>query len=785
MGWVKKLLGGFILVLILLSLGVSFSAYLLATHGSCSPASTDAGTSSQLLNSTGSSSYSNASLPQAVPYSPVPVAADLILTPLDNLSLTQRNSSALADLTDPAYWEEVHSSELQTYEEILPQTVIGFINSSEEWKAWALQYLPDSPSWVNTGFVAQAQSQVSALDPSSSGNDDNVTAVEQGVNNFAASAAGVTLASLDFISFDGLTAMKTLFETNNPTLAACQTLPGQLAQLYESSFDPGVPQAQRADYLGRALAITSVMLLVGGKDGFADHFQTAMGTLGLGDAWPVVKGYLGDVGSRVSQGASSSMLGILQTLAGRFPQDSVWATGLTADQVDTMVNVLQSKGVPDDVIQNDIQKVAQAAGSSPAEDGAADAADDLEYQQDGGWLQMAVNTENALTIYTDGTGRTQWITVTWLKDNVPGFDSTKPQFIQISYSDQDVAVYNYFSGPKNAGDIVAGGRQWKVTAPSDVAQPGTIVKVKLQILTSEAFVGRLPLLQFNDLGLDASWVTPASEFTGYSISGSDLTIGVTQSEVGAIPVGEYEIDGTQAALVWNGKVVALDFQVVDVFGEDTDMRLVYNGYSNPQLRIATGQTDFAQVLLVSNDGVRLKFVYDTGPDESSTTTVYVKPPSILWSLSAEVPGDPQYLASGGSAVYQIDSVTPTRSLETDMIEQGATYDLGTLGAEIAYTTGTERLGLQNLILHEPSEGGADLNTPDKTTFIQARLVDLSNLSPDGVVPAIQDELAEMIPQLQRDFANNKQTATMGYAIISYIDNQHSIRTIIVQVPYST
>ena len=75
-----------------------------------------------------------------------------------------------------------------------------------------------------------------------------------------------------------------------------------------------------------------------------------------------------------------------------------------------------------------------------------------------------------------------------------------------------------------------------------------------------------------------------------------------------------------------------------------------------------------------------------------------------------------------------------------------------------------------------------MNTLDKTTFIQARLVDLSNLSPDGVAPAIQGELAEIVPQLQRDFANNKNTATMGYAIISYVDNQHLIRTIIVQVP---
>ena len=184
--------------------------------------------------------------------------------------------------------------------------------------------------------------------------------------------------------------------------------------------------------------------------------------------------------------------------------------------------------------------------------------------------------------------------MSWLQTNLPGFDATQPQFIQISYSDQDVAVYNYYSGPKGGSDVVAGGRQWKATVPSDVAQPGTIVKVKLQILTPAGFVERMPTLEFNNFGLTAPWMTPASEFTGYSIAGSDLTIAVTQSEIGGIQLGNFEIDGTQAALVWNGKVVALDFQVVDVFGEETDMRLVYNGYNNPQLRIVTGQTDFAR-----------------------------------------------------------------------------------------------------------------------------------------------------------------------------------------------
>jgi hypothetical protein len=296
------------------------------------------------------------------------------------------------------------------------------------------------------------------------------------------------------------------------------------------------------------------------------------------------------------------------------------------------------------------------------------------------------------------------------------------------------------------------------------------------------FVEKMPPLEFNGFLLNTRWVTEASSFTGYSLSGSDLTIGVRQSVVGGMPVGDFEIKGTQASLNWNGKITSLQFAVVDVFGQPTWMRLVYDGYGYPQLRINTGQTDFAEVLLVSNDGIRVKFVYDTGPSKSSTTTVYVQPPSAIWLVSAKVPGDPQYLASGGSAVYQVDNVKPTRALEAAMIKSGSTYDKGVLGAEIAYTEGTQDLGLQDLILHEPSEGGVDLNSPDMTTFVQARLLDLRAVDPSQIPAQIQAQLPQMIGKLHEDFGYNEKTARMGYAIISYIDNQLSIKTIIVQVP---
>ena len=51
MGWVKRFVGGFVLLLILLSLATSFATYLEVTHGSCPQASPNV-SSSQLFEST-------------------------------------------------------------------------------------------------------------------------------------------------------------------------------------------------------------------------------------------------------------------------------------------------------------------------------------------------------------------------------------------------------------------------------------------------------------------------------------------------------------------------------------------------------------------------------------------------------------------------------------------------------------------------------------------------------------------------------------------------------------
>jgi len=57
------------------------------------------------------------------------------------------------------------------------------------------------------------------------------------VRNYLASISGYSLAALDFVSFNGLTSIRTFFETGSGPQALCVTFPGQLAQLYHLSFE--------------------------------------------------------------------------------------------------------------------------------------------------------------------------------------------------------------------------------------------------------------------------------------------------------------------------------------------------------------------------------------------------------------------------------------------------------------------------------------------------------------------------------------------------------------------
>jgi len=116
-----------------------------------------------------------------------------------------------------------------------------------------------------------------------------------------------------------------------------------------------------------------------------------------------------------------------------------------------------------------------------------------------------------------------------------------------------------------------------------------------------------------------------------------------------------------------------------------------------------------------------------------------------------------------------------------MLGMDSDYVHGRLGAEIAYSYAKSILGLTDVVLAEISKGGKDLYTNDGKVVIQARFLTQTNALPtNDVNDLVQAQLNNLVTKLRQDFQNNK-SATTGYAVLSYLDNDGVVKTIVVEV----
>ena len=191
-----------------------------------------------------------------------PTSLDLANLELLSFSIPS-SSSPSQDLRNATFWSMVDVSYARNIATLIPQTVLGYIQSSGMWKNWTIQNMFDSPSWIDAGPIPALDRQFDTLQAEALNSTSSSTARGY-VTDFAASVSGYTLAALDFVTFNGLTSLKTLFETGSTELALCASFPGQLAQLYDQALSSGVSSQDRAQALGSALAITSVMALLVG-----------------------------------------------------------------------------------------------------------------------------------------------------------------------------------------------------------------------------------------------------------------------------------------------------------------------------------------------------------------------------------------------------------------------------------------------------------------------------------------------------------------------------------------
>src|SRR2546422_2010960 len=686
----------------------------------------------------------------------------LSLSDLSNLKMD--NSTINADFLDRAYWGSVYGAYTTSVVQIIPNTVIGFFNKSAEMRSWAFENIPSPPPWLSSGIVGYMEAQLAFLRVKAlaAGNSTLAALI---VKSYAASVVGYPVAALDYISMNGVTAIKTYLQTGNVIAAVCATYPSQLGALYAEAFNSSVPRERRAQYLGNALAVTTLMVVLAGKDGFAPKFQDALNRVGLANAWGTIKPYLSRIGSAVSARASMLTFAILEKVAQRFPQDSTWATGLTADRIESMVEVLQEKGLSQQSIEQHVQDLVRVAGDSKSVDETANYADKVEYQE-GGVIKVMVNPNRQLVLYSDQGGRSDFIPASLL-EQIPSFNPNTENFLEVHYQELGITIYHYFTGKSD---------NWVPKLPKGLANTGDVLTISIETLTPERFVGEVPrIYYFNDL--NANWVAQDSELSSFSLVGDDLKIQVFQSP-DQDGISSFAIDGKAGSLGSSSGITYLNFQITDAFGQTRAMRINYDGYTTPYLGIFSSP-DYSPVVLVSSDGVKLKFISNSGGGGTDVTTIYEQQPSILYDPDAMEAANLEFTVQGAQSMHEIRNVRFVRQLETSMLDGKNAYDLGRLGAEIAYTVGQKELGFENLILSEPSQIGADLHTADWKAVMQAWMLDLSNTARESRSGYLHSQIVDMIDSLRKNFRDHPEAQT-GYVVLSYYDG-NAVRVIIVTV----
>ncbi len=692
----------------------------------------------------------------------------LDLSQLNSISIGS-NSSAASDLLDPSFWGEVNAATRQTFLQLAPQTVIGFLNGSQDWRDWLGNYSANPPPWLHDGFIDKVNSGVFQLGSAALGSK-NAEQAASTIQSFAQAASSYTLAAVDYVSLNGLTSLRTYTDTGSISEATCVSFPAQLAQLYTDSVDSSIPSQLRAKYLGKAIAITELTVLVSGSDGLTAKFSGALDKVGLSASWDTIKPFLSEIGTKVSARASFLAFSLAAKLAQRFPQNAVWVTGLTADRVESMAEGLKQEGFTNDAVEQKISGLVQAAGDATNPDDVAMDADVIRYQAGAG-LSVKIGSQDRIFEYTDGQTM-EVIQASFLQKVVQGFQIGQDTVLAVDYVEKGVTVYHEYTGGDN----------WNPTAPSDVAQQGDIVSLKMQVLTRDGFVANLHKVSLvNYVG--KNWVSDRTDIGSFALNGNDLSMLLAQDPaVQGIP--DFVLHGTvdQKLSFIRGDAV-LQFGVLDIFGKTREMRVYHDGYSQPSFGIQAG-SPFLPAALLSYDGTRLKVVYEAGDRVGfNVATIYESSPLPLYSFGQVDLADLPVATAGASNAFQISQVTFTRPLEKAMFDAGAPYDLARLGVEIAYKVGTENLGLKDLVINEPSQIGPDLITKDDAVVVQARFLKITSLyTQQQIQDALQQNLQDMLGELKSDF--KVHSAHTGVIVLSYTDANDNIKAIVLEIQKS-
>ncbi len=694
---------------------------------------------------------------------------------LDNMSLSQlqtlsfANSSKCDGLLDTKYWDTAIRASGNSTAHMIPNTVYGLAQSWNGWTNFFRDNMSNPPAWLSLGLGSYTSSLEAELAARVMGTN-NVTLAAAIMKNYTASIGALEVTGVDTLTWGGLSAVKAYYQTGSVNQAAAQTFPAQVYRLFKLSQDCNYSELQRAEFLGTALSMTALIAITSGKDGFGPKFESLLVKLGIQDAWPAIKGSLKTINDASPPAAYETTM-ILAAMAKKFPANFNDAASFTASRVASMVQVLKGKGLSSDEITQKVAGLSKAVDESGDAGHVAELADAISYGQNG-FIGVKIDSNLRAALYYSGSSRA--LTASFLASILSDFRVGEVTALKVTIHKQWAKLSSY--------EVYQGGSSVSFTLPDKEVHPGDDVGLSFEVLTVENFAKSIPDITLTNAA-PLQWLGDIAVLKDFKVVDGTLEFEVLQSNQWS-SVGSYVIEGKVlnypgVSRQYGG--IFADFVITDYAGRSTNLRIRFDGFTfnGAGLQLVNGGFS-APISMLSNDGFRLKILYRT---DNQVATVYLGPPSeSAYRLGVIHTYSGSYLdllKGRYTKAYQIDNVVVVRDLEKAMLSKGGTHDLGRLGSEIAYVASDRNLGLKNVIIEEPAKGGRDLYTQDNSIAIQARLLtDFTGSSRDTV---IQNALFDLANQIQKDYQNQPQMRD-GYAILSYLDVDGTLKTIILEVP---
>jgi len=353
-----------------------------------------------------------------------------------------------------------------------------------------------------------------------------------------------------------------------------------------------------------------------------------------------------------------------------------------------------------------------------------------------------------------------------LEESITGFKVGQKTLLKVEYIEMKKSVYHQYEG----------GPIWMATVPKEVGGPGQTFTICPQLLSKTQFLGELPPLTMKNEG-DFSWLPAESEILRAS-GKSPIRLEIQQRPVvEGISTFEISMESREDLGFVPGLGCFMETRVVDFFGRERKARIYHDGHSRPWLGLRKGRR-YPKVSLMSFDGVRLRIAY--GSPEIRVASIYLADPAECYSIEPHTPqgwppsGNPHWTPS---RFYTIEL---RRVLEREMLRSRYRYPHGRLGSEIAYSIASRELGFANLILNDPSDGGADMMTRDGAAIFENRLVTITGaMSHNTLEQQILFQLSRLKTRLESDLRFYR-LARVGYAFLSYVERDE-LRTMMFEM----